>query len=99
MDTVKIAYNFLAPDRTVPYERVGRFVALLQAEHPGRVISLVHDIEMDCSVEDIVPQLIFLHENGFITYDIFASTVCAHKEVLPQSQIQPVLPELHQQGK
>lgn len=93
MDSIKIEYNFIAPDRTVPYEYVGRFVAFLQAEYPEQVISLLQDVKMDCKVDDLVAPLMFLHENGFITYDIFASTVCAHKEVLPQSQIQPVLPK------
>lgn len=92
MDSIRIDYTFLAPDSSIPYERVGRFVAMLQAEYAERVISLEHDVVMDCKVEDIIPQLMFLHENGFITFDIVASTVCAHAEVLPQSRIQPVLP-------
>lgn len=95
MSSVRIEYSFLAPDRTVPYEHVGRFVARLQAEHPEQVISLVHDVKMDCGIDDLVAPLIFLHENGFITYDIFANTICAHREVLAQADIRPVLPELH----
>jgi hypothetical protein len=93
MDSIKIEYNFIAPDRTVPYEYVGRFVAHLQAEYPEQVISLIHDVKMDCMIDDLVAPLIFLHENGFITFDISASTVYAHKEVLPQSRIRPVLPK------
>lgn len=90
MKPLNISCQFYAPSYVISYEQVGKFVQLLRTQHPGQTVALA-DIEMDCSVEDIVPQLIFLHENGFITYDIFAETVCGHKEPLVQNLITPVL--------
>jgi hypothetical protein len=90
MEPLKISCQFYAPSYVISYEQVGKFVQLLRTQYPGQTVALA-DIEMDCALEDLIAPLMFFHEGGFITYDIFAETVCGHKDVLPVDQIQPVL--------
>ena len=90
MEPLNISYQFFAPSYVISYEQVGRFVQMLRTDFPEQVIPL-SAIQMDCDLEDLIAPLMFLHESGFITYDIFAETVCAHKDMLPTDQIQPVL--------
>jgi hypothetical protein len=90
MEPLKISYQFYAPSDVISYELVGKFVQVLRDTCPEQPISLA-DIDMDCKLEDLIAPLMFLHESGFITYDIFAETVCAHKEPLIQNLIKPVL--------
>lgn len=90
MKPLKISCQFFAPSHVISYELVGKFVQMLRDTCPEQPVSLT-DIDMDCDLEDLVVPLMFFHESGFITYDIFAETVCAHKELVAIDQIKPIL--------
>lgn len=90
MEPLHISYQFYAPSGRISYELVGKFVQMLRTDFPGQVVAL-SAIDMDCELEDLIAPLMFYHEGGFITYDIFAETVLAHRDMLPLDQIDPVL--------
>ena len=77
MEPLNISYQFYASSFVISYEQVGRFVQMLRTDFPEQVIPL-SAIDMDCELEDLIAPLMFYHEGGFITYDIFAETVYGH---------------------